>query len=574
MAKLRYPIGYSDFREIIEEKRVLVDKTLMIRDVIDDSKVLLFTRPRRFGKSLNLSMLRYFFEKPNERSSKKDLFRGMKIKQAAKHYLEHQNRYPVITLSLKGIKQDSFSRSYEDLLLTLAELFNAHRYLADSDKLTRQDKTTIDDFLSCKPSSSQVGQALKLLSRYLEAHHGEKVLMLIDEYDTPIHAAYVSDYYAQMIKFMRGFLGETLKDNPHLYKAVITGILRVSKENLFSGLNHLEVYPFLHPKYAEYFGFTESEVDALFKKAGLTHDTKQIKAWYNGYQVDHVTLYNPWSILKCVKNDGEVAPYWVNTSDNALIGKLISSYGSGIQKDFEKLMQGESIEALIDEHMTFKRLSNNRAAILNLLFMAGYLNAVEKVDSDIPVEGENTYTLRIPNQEVHNLYHWLIYDWLSGSSGKLWFPGFLADLRGGRLDEFGKKLEKLVVNVFSYYDLKTRSPEQFFHGFTLGLVADMQKDYWIRSNRESGDGRYDIALIPKDKKAGLQGFLFEIKNIKNATITQVRKTATRALKQINRLGYDQELIEQGATKITKIGIAFCGKKIAMASEVVDVLENT
>lgn len=564
---LRYTIGYSDFKEIIEEQRVLVDKTLMIPQIIDDAKVLLFTRPRRFGKTLNLSTLKYFFSCHEKKSA--ILFKGLNIEKAPERYWAHQGKYPVISLSLKDIKASNYEEAYRSICELIANLYDDYDYLLESDALSENSKQRFYRTLSKSSELEEIKTSLQVLCKWLFAHHGQKVLLLIDEYDTPIHAAYIKDYYEKMIEFMREFLGVTLKDNVYFYKAVITGILRISKENLFSGLNHIEVYSFLSPKYAEYFGFTEIEVDDLFKRADLKHDLEQVKTWYNGYQVDGKTLYNPWSIVSCIKKGGEFAPYWVNTSDNALIGQLIATGGHDFQCDFEQLMQGQKIESIIDENLTFQRLKGNRAAILNLLFMAGYLNAISNPENHSPVEGQSTYQLRIPNQEVHNLYHWLIYDWLGGNSGKLWFPQFLQELREGKLDIFEKKLEQMMKNVFSYYDLKTKEPEQFFHGFTLGLVADMQKDYVIKSNRESGDGRYDIALIPKDQTSGLQGFIFEIKSVLSDDQAVLKKHAEKALAQIDALGYDQEMYSQGVSKLTKIGMAFSGKKIAMASWVLE-----
>jgi hypothetical protein len=562
---LKYPIGYSDFRDIIQEERVLVDKTLMIPRIMDDAKVLLFTRPRRFGKTLNLSMLKYFFSCQEENTA--DLFKGLNIHKAPKSYWQHQGKYPVIMLSLKDIKTSDFKSAYESISDLISRLYDEHNYLLASDLLNEPNKERFNSTLRQQLTSGQLKSSLQTLCIWLFKYYGEKPLLLIDEYDTPIHTAYVKDYYAEMIDFMREFLGITLKDDSHFYKAVITGILRVSKENLFSGLNNIEVYSFLSPKYAEYFGFTEEEVNVLFKKADLKHDAQQIKDWYNGYQVDSKTLYNPWSIISCIKHGGKLSPYWVNTSDNALIGKLLVTGGHEVQQDFEKLMQGQKIETVLNEHLTFQQFTNNRVAILNLLFMAGYLNAIAEDESLSPVQGEPLYQLRIPNQEVHNLYHWLIYEWLSGNSGELWFPRFLQELREGKLDIFERKLAQLMQNVFSYYDLKTKTPEQFFHGFTLGLVADMQKDYVIKSNREGGEGRYDVALIPKDEKAGLQGFIFEIKSVDCADQDELKLHAQKALEQIEALGYDQEMTAQNVSKLTKIGMAFSGKKIAMASRV-------
>lgn len=558
---LKYPIGYSDFRDIIQEERVLVDKTLMIPQIMDDAKVLLFTRPRRFGKTLNLSMLRYFFSCQEENTA--NLFKGLNIYKAPKSCWQHQGKYPVIFLTLKDIKSSNYTNAYESICNLLARVYREHRILLESDTFLDADRNYFLKILNQEAPLQDVKAALQTLCVWLFERYGEKPLLLIDEYDTPIHTAYVRDYYADMVDFMREFLGVTLKDDSHFYKAVITGILRVSKENLFSGLNNIEVYSFLSPEYAEYFGFTEEEVNVLFKKAGLKHDAEKIRAWYNGYQIDGKTLYNPWSIISCIKNGGKLSPYWVNTSDNALIGKLLAIGGKDIQEDFEVLMQGQTVESELDEHLTFVELNHNREGILNLLFMAGYLNALVEEET----EEEPVYKLRIPNQEVRTLYRRLIFKWLGGNEGRTWVTHLLRDLRDGELASFEKKLSDLLWNALSYYDVKGHEPEKFFHGFTLGLVADMHKEYVIKSNRESGEGRYDVALIPKDKKAGLQGFIFEIKSVDSADQDELKLHAQKALEQIEALGYDQEMKAQNVNKLTKIGMAFSGKKIAMASRV-------
>jgi hypothetical protein len=563
---LKYPIGYSDFGDIIREERVLVDKTHMIPKVMDDAKVLLFTRPRRFGKTLTLSMFRYFFSLHEQNTA--TLFDGLNIKKAPASYWAHQGKYPVILLSLKDIKAGTFDQAYKSIRELISRLYSDHYILFESERLHEGAKARFKRALDQKATFEETKTSLRMLCEWLSIHYGQKPILLIDEYDTPIHTAYVEGYYDEMIGFMREFFGVALKDDSYFYKAIVTGILRVAKENLFSGLNNIEVYSFLSTEYAEYFGFTEEEVDRLFKQASLNHNMPMVKAWYNGYQVDGTTLYNPWSIISCIKHSGRLKPYWVNTSDNSLIGKLLVTGGEDIQENFEQLMQGEMVTSILSENLTFQRLTNNPKAILNLLFMSGYLNAIaDDVVAESMEEGM-AYKLRIPNQEVYSLYRGLIHDWLDGNKGSFWFSEFLQDLREGRLDVFEKKLQTFIKNVFSYYDMKGQEPEKFFHGFTLGLVADMHKTHWIRSNRESGDGRYDVALIPKDKTASLPGFIFEIKSVPEAKQGQLKLYAQKALDQINTLNYGQEMKAQGIiSKLTKIGMAFSGKDIAMISQV-------
>lgn len=557
---LRLPIGYSDFQEIIENELVLVDKTLMIKTVLDDAKILLFTRPRRFGKTLNLSMLYYFFS--CQENDKTDLFTGMNIKEAGERYLQHQGQYPVIFITLKSIKQATFESALETVAAIVAECYLSHRQLLESDQLLDAEKTLFHRIIEKQASDAELQRSLYTLSRWLHAHTKQKIVILIDEYDAPLHSAYLNGYYKEMIDFMREFLSAGLKDNVHLYKAAMTGILRVAKENIFSGLNNLAVYSFLDIEYAQYFGFTETETNALFKQAGLDQDLQAIKKWYNGYQVNNLTLYNPWSIINCIKKQGRLELYWVNTSDNALIKSIVAESVPQLKEDFETLMAGQAIQGSINPHLIFKDLSKSRVACLTLLVMSGYLNAVSEENES----GDRLHVLRIPNQEVMRLFHTTIVDWISGAEGIEWFVDFLRYLTSGDIPRFEAALQQIALNVFSYYDVKGYKPENFFHGFTLGMIVTLQKEYVVLSNRESGLGRYDIALIPKQPDTNKQAIVFEFKSIDDNSNEALEAAAQTALAQINTKAYEAELKAFGAEQILKLGVAFCGKSLRLVCE--------
>jgi hypothetical protein len=401
-----FPIGTENFGRIIHRKLDFVDKSLLIKEIFDDkgTDILVITRPRRFGKTLNLSMLNYFLAENVIGEPTKGLFEHLKIAKLGNAYMQHQGKYPVLSVTFKDIKALNYESAYESLSKLISDLYLAHYELLSSDYLNNLHKKNFERICEKKANVSELKSSIKDLAQYIYLHYKIKPWLLIDEYDTPIQSGYINGYYDEIIDFMRGLFGVTLKTNPYLEKAIITGILRVAKESLFSGVNNLKVYSILNSKYSEYFGFTENEIDEILKKSCLSDKAEEIKQWYNGYQVGETIIYNPWSIVNCINEKGTLQPYWVNTSDNQLIKDLLKESTLKFKHEFELLLNGESIEKLIDERMVFQYLKNNPSSVWSLLLMAGYLK---------PVSSHETYQgtlakLAIPNKEVRNLYRQII----------------------------------------------------------------------------------------------------------------------------------------------------------------------
>lgn len=566
-SKLRMPLGISDFADMIESTDALgnhytyVDKTLLIRDLIDEpSKVCLMLRPRRFGKTLNLGMLQHFFAAEVYGRATKDLFTGLNITQAGEPYMRHQGRYPVILFSLKRLEAVAFENTYTSLIGIISDLYGEHRYLLDSHKLAADEKEKFMTVLTGQSNYDDLINSLKRLSKYLFQHYQEKVWIFIDEYDTPIHAAYQHDYYEQLMLVMRGLLGSALKDNSYVHKAVLTGILRVSKESLFSELNNIEVYSLLQRTYGEYFGFTEKELKQLIAQADFPITLESIKHWYNGYQAGDLTIYNPWSIISCFKKEGLLEPYWINTSSNALIKQLIAKSKISVKCDFEALIRGETIEKTLDENLVFGDLKHDETALWSFLFLAGYL----KVTRSEPSHRGRLCLIAIPNAEVNNLYRRMIETWLADSNGIEWFSKFLYDWLSGDMEHFERRLNSLMLQTFSSFDVESRNPEKFYHGFLLGLTAALMETYQIKSNRESGYGRYDIALFPNDKSQ--LGVIIECKVIATDDEEKLIELAKQALTQIEDKSYLAEFTQAHIQRVLKIGIGFSGKVLKIAYE--------
>ena len=546
----KLPMGCEDFRTLIDEKFLFVDKTLLIKELIDDgTTVSLITRPRRFGKTLNLSMLHYFFAEKVLEQPTKGLFNGLKISQAGEQYMAYQGQYPVISVSLKRLT----GKTYEIMLNRMRELisfiYEQHLELLDSPYLVKQQKNRFEAMLGNNATEAHLEVSLLDLAEYLHTHYKKKVIILIDEYDTPTQSGYFNGYYSKVIELMREFLGNCLKTNPYLKRAVLTGITRVSKESLFSGLNNIAVYSLLNRQYKDHFGFTEKEVNRLACKMGYQNKLSEMKAWYNGYEIGGTTLYNPWSIISCMKNEGLLQSYWVNTSGNELIKKLLINSSLKFKQDFEYLLRGETIHKSIREDMVFENLENNESLIWSLFFVAGYLKIV-----GTPKDNDKRYTLSIPNQEIEEYYHLLIQEWLAGTNGADWCVDFLYDLLAGKIKKFKIGLKDILENIASSHDVAN---EVFYHGLVLGFLSTL-KNYEIKSNRESGRGRYDIAVIPNDPQA--LGLLFELKSIKKtASDATLIKQAQKALQQIDDKNYVAEFKQRGIRKVLKVALVFKGK---------------
>jgi Predicted AAA-ATPase/PD-(D/E)XK nuclease superfamily len=566
--KLKLPTSESDFRRIIQEKYYFVDKSLLIQEILEDSaSVLLITRPRRFGKTLNLLMLRYFFAKEVEGQSNRKLFDNLKI-QEIKTARQHQGQYPVIFLTFKEFKYSAYQEAYQQFCALIAEAYSEHLYLLEGTLLTEDEKVKYRALLSEKANSIDLGNSLRKLSQYLYRYHQVAPIILIDEYDTPIQTGYLNGYYPQIIELFRHFLGAGLKDNPYCFKAVLTGILRVSKESLFSGLNNLEVYSVLNKHYGQYFGFTESEVQALLQKARLQDQAPDIRAWYNGYQIGPHTIYNPLSILRCVKEEGQLQHYWLNTSDNALVKDCLYRSGLIHKEHFEQLMNGQAVESFINENIVFPDLAaavHDDSIILSFLLMTGYFKVLSVTRSEQGTQGQ----LTIPNREIRGLYGELIKHWLLAGQDRVRINTFLNDLLRGDIAAFEQSFKYLLNNTISVHDL-SKEPEAFYHGFMIGLTAHIQvnPDYELKSNRESGYGRYDYLILSRtpDKPSLLMEFK-QLKLESKRSIKQIdvalEQLADEALIQIESKAYDAEIKQLGHGKIIKIAIAFCGKRFKL-----------
>lgn len=560
---MRLPIGYDNFGEIMRRQLDFVDKSLFIKDIIDNEtfQVLLITRPRRFGKTLNLSMLEHFFAAEVTMQQTQGLFDNLKIAKVDNgNYLKHQGKYPVISISFKDIKDYSFEVAYSKLQELIIRVYEEHNYLATSTKLTQEQKQAFKLTLRREANQGQLENSLLVLCKFLHMHHGIKPYLLIDEYDTPIHSAYLNGYYEEMINFMRNMFGAALKTNPYLEKAVITGILRVAKESLFSGLNNLKVYPILHQEYSQYFGFTEDEVNELLERANLENKSAEIKHWYNGYQFGDNVIYNPWSMVNCLNDHGNLAPYWLNTSDNALIKKLFAEADKETKLQLETLIRNEPIEAIIDEFVAFTNFSVNPVAIWSLLLSSGYLKAT----TCTPFDGLLKCQLLPPNYEVSLIYRSMVKGWLAERLGYEQYDAFLGALLKGNLLDFSKMLKKFLVETLSIFDVAGNNPEKFYHGFVLGLISSTLNTHIIKSNRESGFGRYDVMIFPKEIKPESIGLILEFKVADDDE--ELKKSAKEALEQINKRGYEVEMRQSNIKNIIKVGLAFRGKNVEVLYE--------
>jgi hypothetical protein len=573
---MQIQVGQGDFGEVRTNNLKFIDKTLFIKEIIDNRgiKVTLITRPRRFGKTFNLSTLHHFLAKEVNGLQTKDLFNDLKISTVDNgSYMQYQGKYPVIFISFKDIKVESFDKAYGKLYELIIATFKAHSYLEQSEKVSKANKELFLIIMSRKANEFQIEDSLRFLTSVLFEHHGVKPWLLIDEYDTPIQSGYLNNYYNEITNLLRNMLSAALKDNSFLDRAVITGILRVSKESLFSGLNNLTVYSILDTEYSQHFGFTESEVHNLLQEAGLNNKENEVRRWYNGYIFGGTTVYNPWSIVNYVNKKGLLQAYWVNTSDDKLIRSLLSDTDDavGIRKQFDALLKGEDVIQEIDENMVFGNIKTNALAPWSLLLMAGYLKITK---AELNEYGSRICNCAIPNWEVQTLYRKMIESWLSDNddSGS-WYRNFLSSLLNGDIDNFNDKFDKVFSRIVSVHDT-ARSAENFYHGFMLGLTASLRpQEYEVKSNKESGYGRYDLAIFPKDITK--YAVIFEFKAIPviktkegsaESLEARLEQGAQKALVQINQKQYIAEAEHRGYKNIIKIGIAFSGRGFSLASE--------
>jgi Predicted AAA-ATPase/PD-(D/E)XK nuclease superfamily len=553
-------IGIDDFRALRELGLEYVDKSDLIRQVLDRAGVqaLLLPRPRRFGKSLNLSMLRCFFEKRVEDLS--PLFQDLSIWQAGDAYRAHFQRYPVIHLSLKDSKFSSYEETLGALRRKIQVLFDEHRYLLDEDRLSPAEQQSYRAVVEGTADPTLFHRALLDLSTYLHAYHGEKVVILLDEYDEPLHAGSFHGYADRILEFMRAFLGAALKGNPHLFKAVVTGILRVAKENLFSGLNNLGVYSLLATSFNTCFGFTEPEVAALLARAGQSARLDDVRTWYNGYLFGGAVIYNPWSVLNFLdRGDEDPQAYWLSTSSNDLVRELLERYALRIQPAFETLLEGGDIERPLDENVALMEIREDEGALWSLLVFSGYLKAAK---GPADAFGAATYRLSIPNREVRQVYATTFRRWmgarLRGHGGDV--ERLTRALLEGDAEVFEEQLQAFVTDVLSIHDTGGGSPdpERVYQAFVVGLLAVMEPGYEVRSNRESGRGRPDVMIRPREK--GKPGAVLELKVARAG-----RKTLEQALEegvaQLRGRDYGAEVRAGGAGEVVGMAVAFDGKVV-------------
>lgn len=537
-------IGVSDFKEIIRENYFYVDKTKLIEELIEDgAKVQLITRPRRFGKTLNMSMLKYFYD-IEEREENRKLFNGLYIEKS--DVISEQGKYPVIYISFRDIKADSAEEMKSKLKNLISDLFEQYEYLRD--KLSERDRINFDKIYFGEEEGNY-SNSLKNLCKYLKEYHNQEVILLIDEYDTPMVSAYEGGYYDEIKTLFTVLYGSALKDNIYLKKAVLTGIMRISKENIFSGLNNVNVNSILEKSFSEYFGLTEEEVENSLKEYNLESKSEEVQKWYNGYNFGGTRVYNPFSITNFLKR-GELMPYWVNTSSNALISKILKEADNSIFKELSKLFQGKEIEKNIDIYSNFNELRNTEQ-IWYLLVNAGYLTVVEEIDFD-------EYSLKILNEEVHYFFE---RDFIRNFIGdRKNFSDILKYLLRGEFEEFTYELERIMLTNVSCFDFEADADEAYYHVFILGLLLALRRDYYIHSNREAGRGRFDLVLEPMDKSKS--GFVVEFKAPKGEV--DLEKESEKALRQIKENKYDVELRARGVENMLLIGMAFHKRDFKLA----------
>ena len=529
-------IGIDDFREIILTNSFYVDKTKFIEELEKDtSKVQLITRPRRFGKTLNMSMLKYFYNIENRDENRK-LFSNLYIEKSP--IFSEQGKYPIIFISFKDIKADNLDRMYSELRRNFSELFDNYKFLRKN-----LDERAIEIFDSIwkEKIGANYSNSLKFLCKCLYEYYNQEVILLIDEYDTPIISAYEYGYYDKIKTFFTTMYGSALKGNLSLKKAVVTGIMRISKENIFSGLNNIKVNSILESSFSQYFGLTEEEVEQSLRDYGIEYKLEEIQTWYNGYNFGGTRVYNPFSITSYLDSK-KIMPYWVNTSSNTLINKILKEANNSIFKELSKLFQGGVIEKTIDIYSNFNELRNTEQ-IWYLLTNAGYLTPVKEIDYD-------KYSLKIPNEEVHYFFErYFIKSFLGGRDD---FDSVLRYFLDGDFENFSYELEKILLTNVSCFDFSANADEGYYHVFILGMMLALRREYYVRSNKEAGRGRFDLVLEPKDKRKN--GFVIEFKAPNSEK--SLEKESEEALSQIIKNRYDVELRERGIENIYYVGMAF------------------
>lgn len=557
--KKKLPIGISNFKEIIEDEYYYFDKTEFIENLFEEvSKIKLFTRPRRFGKTLNMSMIKYFFDIENKNENKK-LFENLKISE--NEYFEKQGTAPVISISFRNYDESSWGNGFEMIKNTISDLYDEFEFVKEN--LSARKKEKYDSILFNRATEATWKLSLLDLTKYLYEYHGRKVVVLIDEYDQPIIDSYVKGYYQEAISFFKTFYGVVLKDNNYLEMGIMTGILRVAKENIFSGLNNLRVHTILDNRFTEYFGITESEVEQALKDFDLEFELKDVQRWYNGYLFGDIKVYNPWSIINFL-NDEKLKPYWVNTSGNELIKLYLKKLKNEIFDDFSKLLNKKAILKRIDDNMTFANLeANYEENIWNLFFHSGYLTLAEEIQDD-----EEQVYLKIPNEEILKMFSKMFIEIYFENYNN--FYNMVYSLKNGDIEIFKKELKKILLENVGIFDVSGIYREQFYHGLMLGIILTLKNEYEITSNNFSGKGRYDLLLKPKNLEKRKEGIILELKVVnamenlsEDKIFEKLENECDIALQQIEEKEYASVLKNAGVENILKIGIAFFGKEVAV-----------
>ena len=551
------PISISDFAQVRRKGMYYVDKSLLIRDLIDGAGVCLFARPRRFGKTLNMSMLRYFYGNDGDY---RDCFEGLAIMQAGERYLAHMGAYPLVFFSLKEVRDAEWDGAWTKFQHVLSNIVEDHQYLLDWPDLPHKTRSFLHAVLDSQLSPQQAAPLLKLLSDALHRYHQKEVVIIIDEYDSPVVSAYLGNYYEEMIAFMRDFLGAGLKDNVHLAKGVLSGIMRITKESIFSGLNNPGIYSLLTHRMAGHFGFTPEEVQQLLADAGLNgQEWNDIQDWYNGYRIGDYTLFNPWSILNYVdKPEDGLRSYWAETSTNDLLKQLFFGRGANVREDLEALIRGDKLRKVISDNLIYGELVEKEDTVWSLLLSAGYLRAENPQHTGS--HGQYvSYELSIPNKEILAVYETKIRSWLQERTHHRDLDRMLDGIRQGSAKEFYRYLRKFALGIFSYYDVPKPEPENFYHAFLLGLLVYLSGEYDIRSNREAGYGRFDLMLLPKDKTRA--AIIIELKSPDDLDDETLEEALQAAITQLKTKQYQVEPAELGYTWVERWALAVQGKEV-------------
>ena len=552
------PVGIEDFKKLVTGNYYFIDKTRFIKELIDtQGEVTLITRPRRFGKTLSLSMLQYFFTNENAKENRK-LFSGLDIERAGDRYMQEQGNRPVVFLTLKEVRARKHDVMMDLLARTIQELCGRYQYLLSDSRLPEKDKDALHSLLSLQGKEADLRLSLGLLMRCLEAVHGKKPVLLLDEYDAPILSAWENGYYQECIDFMQGFLGSALKTNPALGFAVLTGITRISKESIFSGLNNLKVCSVLSNHYNDIFGFTQAEATRLLAECGTEDKLTELAKWYDGYQFGNAEIYNPWSVVQYIDNDCKFQRYWINVSGNSILQILLKNVDDTRYEELQSLLRFREayVDTMMDEGIIYPDIETDDNALYMMLLTTRYLKAIETWQDR---RGRWWCRLQIPNREVLLAYEDEVLAKVAGPSNRVPLFAMLNAMTAGKASVFQKHLSKILRDMVSYHD--TAQPESFYHGLMLGLTVLMEGEYRVESNRESGYGRFDLAFFPLHP--GTPGVILELKAA--GSEAELEEKAREALQQIAEKEYCAELSRQGVKDIWRYGIAFHGKKVYLKS---------